>query len=111
VPLNEGTRQRSEYLASMSSLLRKAQATGLVKRELGRHFLKDISHTLGLPPNADPQVIIQAAELRYPDKAAELRHLIEAASAPQENETESESYLLALARQWHRMRKEIRKTK
>jgi hypothetical protein len=110
LPLVEGERHRGEYLGSMSSLLRKAHATRMVHSELGHRFIHDIALILGLPPTATPDEIIAAATQRRPDKADALRRLIEAATGPLFNAYD-ESAMLALAKQWHRMRKELMKPK
>lgn len=107
IPLAESTRQRSEYLSSMSALLRKARATGLAKSELGHMFLRETAVTLGLPPSADPDAILEAANRRCPDKAPALRQLvIEAAEPPHDGM--DEAHVLSLAARWHRMRKELK---
>lgn len=107
IQLKEGTRERSEYLSSMSSLLRRAHATSVVRTELGRRFLDDIAAVLSMPPRSDPDAIIQKAVMRYPDKAGALRELIdEAASA---GESGSDANMLSLAIRWHHIRKELMK--
>ena len=75
IELKEGARQRGEYLSSMSSLLHRAKATDLVRKELGKKFLADAAAVLGLAPNAGLDQILQAATVRCPDKAAELEKL------------------------------------
>lgn len=109
VPINlrEGIRQRGEYLGSMSSLLRRAKATDIVRKRLGRRFMEEAARAVGLPPNSSADDIVAAAEQRRPDIAGELRKLvIEAASV---NAREDEANVLALARAWHKMRKELTK--
>ncbi len=107
IPLMEGTRQRGEYLSSMSSLLRKAQANGVVRKELGRRFLGDIALAMGLPPTSDAEIILSIAADKHPDKLAALRELcIEATS---DDDAIHETALLALAKRWHKMRKELTK--
>lgn len=110
IPLQEGGRQRSEYLASMASLLRRARATRAVKVELERRFLEDVCQAMGLPPTAEPDLVLRAARRRRPDKADELRRLISMPSASPD-EAFDELSLLALEAQRHKMRKELRKIK
>ncbi|MCE5200321.1 MAG: DUF4350 domain-containing protein [Armatimonadota bacterium] len=105
IPLMEGTRQRGEYLSSMASLLRKAKATDLVRKELGRRFLADIATTVGLVPNASVDAIIEAVDRRHPDKVETLRTLCNAAESYDQDNSEAD--ILALARRWHKMRKEL----
>ena len=101
IPLREGERQRSEYLTSMSSLLRRAHAFRAVRSELERKFMEDAATALGLPSAAGRNDILEAAVRRRPDKADALRSLL---SGPPEAD---ESALLALAARWHQMRKEL----
>ena len=109
IPLREGFRQRNEYLTSMSSLLRRGRALGLVKSELRRRFMEDAAHALGLPPRADAESVIAEAERRHHPSAGELRRLM-VDSWSDAGDTD-ESALLALAWRWHAMRKELTKTR
>ncbi len=99
--LREGARYRSEYLSSMSSLLRKAHAVDVVRRELDRKFKEDLCHWLGLPPDAAIAAILSAAETKRPDKAAELRTLIGGESASDEKS------VLTLQAKRDQLRKEL----
>ncbi len=108
IELKEGARQRGEYLSSMSSLLHKARATDLVRRELGKKFLADCATALGLPPNVGLDQILQAAAARCPDKVAELEKLGNEAISSS-GRSADEATILAWARSWHKMRKELTK--
>ncbi|MHB0997870.1 MAG: DUF4350 domain-containing protein [Armatimonadota bacterium] len=106
VPLREGGRQRNEYLTSMASLLKRAHATNIVKQEIERKYLEDIALILGLPPVAEPDLILSAAIEKRPDMAQELHKLLgERSSSP--DEAFDESVLLSLAVKWHKLRKEL----
>jgi hypothetical protein len=94
----------------MASLLRRARATRAVKVELERRFLEDVCQAMGLPPTAEPDLVLRAARRRRPDKADELRRLISMPSASPD-EAFDELSLLALEAQRHKMRKELRKIK
>lgn len=107
IPLREGVRQRGEYLGSMSALLKRARATDLVREELGRRFLADVAGTVGVSPHAGVGAIIDAATIRRPDKASEIQQLCTAAATA--DPTANEATLVALARKWQKMRKELRK--
>ncbi|MCX6344807.1 MAG: hypothetical protein NT018_07010 [Armatimonadetes bacterium] len=107
VPLMEGTRQRGEYLGSMSALLRKAHATDIVREELGRRFINDVARSLGLSPNAGLAAIMEAASSRHPDKVSALNELCMAAT--EKGSKSNEASVFALARKWHKMRKELTK--
>ncbi|HUV05841.1 MAG TPA: hypothetical protein VMX94_12125 [Armatimonadota bacterium] len=102
VPLREGVRQRSEYLSSMASLLRRAHATDAARRELERKFREDIACALGLPSDADASSIVEAAGRTHSDQAERLRRLLADTSGGA-----NEGELLALADRWYQMRKEI----
>ena len=105
-PLMEGARQRGEYLSSMASLLRKAQATDLVRAELGGRFLADIAVAVGVAPGSNVDVILSAAQQRYPEKIAVLVELCEAAVSG--DSVRGEAAILAMARRWHKMREELK---
>lgn len=108
IPLRESARQRSEYLSSMSSLLRRGRATRLVRSELGQRFKQDVARSLGLPPSAEPEAILEAATRNRPDKAEALRELLNLVSS--QNDID-EGALLALTARWHDMRKELMRLK
>ena len=106
IPLREGNRQRNEYLSSMSSLLKNAHALSVVKQEIERKNLESIAVMLGLPPLAEPDLILAAAEKKHPDIAKELRELLtQRTSSPDEMYSESE--LLAYTSTLHKLRKEL----
>jgi hypothetical protein len=102
IPLREGIRQRSEYLSSMASLLRRAHATDAARRELEQKFREDIAGAVGLQSDADASSIVEAAERTHPDQVERLRRLLTDTS-----ESTNEGELLALAGRWHQMRKEF----
>ncbi len=107
VPLIKVTRQRGEYLGSMSALLKKAHATDIVLEELGRRFINDVAHSMGLSPNAGLVAIMQEASVRYPEKVNALSELCQAAT--EKGSRANEASVFALARKWHKMRKELKK--
>ncbi len=109
IPLRTAPRQRSEYLTSMSSLLRRARAHRVVHKQLGERFLQEAAEGLHLPANAGPEVILQAASRRPKPEAQILGRLVREATAA--DKVRDESSLLALAKHWHRMRKDLKKTK
>lgn len=99
--LREGARFRSEYLGSMSSLLRRAKALGVARDELDRKFAGDVCKLLGLPPDAGAQTISSAMESRRPDRVAELASLLHSDSAVDEKS------LIALQARRNQLRKEL----
>lgn len=109
LPLREGFRQRNEYLTSMSSLLRRAHALGVVKSELRRKFMADAAVALGLSPRAAPDIIMEAANMRKLPNTEELRRLL--IDSWSQEEKSDETAILALAVRWYRMRKELMKIK
>ncbi len=110
VPLVEGGRERSEYLSSMSALLRRGRAVEFVRVELGRRFLEDTARLMGLAPHEEPERILQVAATRRPDKVEALRRLVASAGAEPPAHVD-EALLLRLAQEWHGMRKELAKTR
>lgn len=108
IPLREGTRERSEYLSSMASLLKRAHATGIVRQELERKFLEDIAVVLGLPPIAEPDIILSTAISKRPDISDELYKLLAHTSAAPD-EALDETEILLTAAKWDKMRKELMK--
>jgi hypothetical protein len=99
--LREGARYRSEYLSSMSSLLMKARALDVVRRELDRKFREDLCHWLGLPPDAGADSILSAAELKMPGKVSDMRTLIRG-----EHATDEKSVLVLQAKR-DQLRREL----
>lgn len=108
IHLREASRQRGEYLSSMSSLIQRAQAIGLVRRELGGKFRREIAVALGCSPDSSDDAILAAAQLRCPDKVSDIADLLNAASAPAVRD-ESETGVFLLTRRWHKLRKELTK--
>jgi hypothetical protein len=107
IPLVEGARQRGEYLASIASLLRKARAHDLVRRELGQRFLADAAMAVGVEPGSHVEVILVAAHKLHPDKINALTELCHAATSGEG--VEDEAATLAMARRWHKMREDLTK--
>ncbi len=106
VPLQERTRQRGEYLGSMSSILQKSKATSIAREVLGKQFLTDIAKAVGLPSNAGVETIVDTVSRKYPHKEQSIRYLCRAA----ENKLPlSEAAVFELAQQWHILREELTK--
>jgi hypothetical protein len=57
-------RSRTEYLAAMTGLFRRARALELVAGKLGEETRRDLARGLGLPPAARPEVIAAAAHAK-----------------------------------------------
>lgn len=99
--LREGIRVRSEYLTSMSSLLRSANAVDAARKTLDGKFISDVCRWLGLPPNSDMTVILERARHQCPEKVADLEALLR--SKP----STDEKSLLILQIHRDRLRKEL----
>lgn len=106
IPLREGNRQRNEYLSSMASLLKNAHASSVVRQEIEHKNLEDMAVILGLPPLAEPDLILETAEIKHPDIARSLRALLAQRSSSPE-EIYSESALLLYVTALHKLRKEL----
>lgn len=101
IHLREGIRVRSEYLTSMSSLLRRANAVDAVRKSLDGKFISDVCRWLGLPPNSDIPVILEKARYQCPEKVADLEALLRSDSS-----TDEKSLLILQARR-NQLRKEL----
>lgn len=90
----------------MASLLKNAHTLSVVKQEIERKELEEIALILGLPPLAEPDLILEAAEKKHPDIAMELRALLSRKSSSPD-EVYNESMLLSYASNLHKLRKEL----
>lgn len=99
--LREGIRVRSEYLSSMSSLLRRANAIDAARKTLNGKFISDVCRWLGLPPNSDVTVILERARHHCPEKVADLEAVLRS-----DFSTDEKSLLILQVRR-NRLRKEL----
>ncbi len=72
VPLQETSRQRSEFLGTMTALLRRGEATHLAVRTAYEAVLRRQRRKLGLPEGAEAEEVGQAARRLDAKRAARL---------------------------------------
>jgi hypothetical protein len=86
VPLDRGPRQRSEFLSTMTAVLRRGQATRLVVRTARDALLTRLRQQLGLPPEAEESLVLAAARRVHAARAeklgAALEHAAQALALP-----------------------------
>jgi hypothetical protein len=100
VPLDRGRRQRSEFLGTMTALLRKGQATRLALRTACDGASQRLRTELGLAPDAGAAEIEQAASRLRPQAADKLATALrQCRSALDGRETLTEARAVALVRQ------------
>ncbi len=103
--LIEKTRFRSEYLSALADLLNRGGGTDIVLDELGRKFTEDVTKQLGLNSKADIALIVDTAKNRGLEKPALLHELLQEAARTHVQVSNENAFMVA--RQWHKMRKEL----
>lgn len=108
VPLVSGqTRTSAEYVGSLASLYRRAQASSTALETLYRQFLRDVCARLALPPDVNLERLAEVASKRgYTDKER-LRRLLAACEMRLDEGKLSEQELLDLTQQMDRVRKDM----
>lgn len=100
VPLERGRRQRSEFLGTMTALLRKGQATRLALRTAYDAATQRLRMELGLPPDVEAAEIARAATRIRPEVGEKLGAALRQCRGVLEGpETLTEARALALVRQ------------
>jgi hypothetical protein len=100
VPLDRGRRQRSEFLGTMTALLRKGQATRLALRTARDAATRQLRVEFGLRPEAGASELVQAASRVRSDRSEKLgAALRQCDQALQSRATLSEARAIALVRQ------------
>jgi uncharacterized protein DUF4350 len=100
-------RSRSEYLGSMTSLLRRARAVDLAVSQVRRQFLNDAHRALGLPRDAEPSALLASAATRGvdPERLRSLLDRAERLTATRDRGQQDEA--LAVARELARVRRQL----
>ena len=108
VPLSRGAaRTSAEYVSSVASLYRRAQASGTALETLYRQFLRDICGRLSLPPDVNLEMLADVAARRGQVNKEVLRRLLATCEQRLDEGKLSEQELLDLTRQMERIRKDI----
>jgi len=78
VPLGVAPRYRAstEYVVALASMYQRGQARGAVLQRLAQSFRREVARALGLPADASPERLAQAAAQRSGAEAAEVRNLL-----------------------------------
>lgn len=100
IPLDRGRRERSEFLGTMTALLRKGQATRLALRTAYEAALQDLRVALGVAADANAAQIAEAAARVSEPAAEELGQVLRQCRGALEGpETLTEARALGLVRQ------------
>ena len=108
VPLNRAVaRNSAEYVVSVASLYRRAEASGTALETLYRQFLRDICGRLALPPDVNLERLAEVAAQRGQVNKERLRRLLATCEMRLDGGKLTEAELLDLTRQMESIRKEI----
>lgn len=108
IPLGRGvTRTSTEYVTSLASLYRRAQASPAALETLYRSFLRDISARLALPPDVSLERLADAASRHGGVDKSALRRLLATCEQRLDAGKIGESELLDLVRQMESVRKDM----
>ena len=108
VPLTHNlTRTSADYVVSVASLYRRAEASGTALETLYRQFLRDICGRLALPPDVNLERLAEVAARRGQVDKERIRRLLATCELRLDEGKVTESELLDLTRQMESIRKEI----
>jgi len=100
-------RTSGEYVASLASLYRRAEASGTALETLYRQFLRDVCGRLALPPDVNLERLAAVAARRGQIDPERLRRLLATCELRLDQGKVSEAELLDLTRQMDGIRKDI----
>lgn len=108
VPLNRNmARTSADYVISVASLYRRAEASSTALETLYRQFLRDICARLALPPDVNLEQLAEVAARRGQVNKEGIRRLLATCELRLDEGKVTESELLDLTRQMESIRKEI----
>jgi len=108
VPLGRtAARSSSDYVQSLASLYRRAEAAPTALETLYRQFLRDVCGRLGLPPDVSLERLADVAARRGQVERAKMRGLLAACEQHLDTGKVTEAALLDLTRQMDGIRKDI----
>ena len=108
VPLVRNTaRTSAEYVTSLASLYRRAEASGTALETLYRQFLRDVCGRLALPPDVPLERLAEVAARRGQVDRGRMRSLLAACELRLDRGQVSERDLLDLTQQMERIRKDM----
>ena len=100
-------RSSADYVASLASLYRRAEASGTALETLYRQFLRDICGRLALPPDVNLERLAEVAARRGQVDKERFRRLLATCELRLDGGKVTEAELLDLTRQMESIRKEI----
>lgn len=101
------TRSSADYVASLASLYRRAEASGTALETLYRQFLRDVCGRLALPPDVNLERLAEVAARRGQVNKERFRRLLATCELRLDVGKVTEAELLDLTRQMESIRKEI----
>ena len=101
------TRTSGEYVTSLASLYRRAQASGTALETLYRQFLRDVCGRLALPPDINLERLAEVASRRGHTDKERLRRLLATCELRLDQGKITEQELLDLTQQMERIRKDM----
>ena len=108
VPMTRGAaRTSAEYVTSLASLYRRAQASGTALGTLYRQFLRDVCGRLALPPDVNLERLAEVASQRGQTDKVGFRRLLATCEQRLDEGKLSEQELLDLTQQMERIRKDM----
>jgi len=108
VPLARGAaRTSADYVTSVASLYRRAEASGTALETLYRQFLRDLCARLALPPDVNLETLASVAARRGQGNVVILRRLLATCEQRLDEGKLSEQELLELTQQMERVRKDM----
>jgi len=100
-------RSSADYVASLASLYRRAEASGTALETLYRQFLRDVCGRLALPPDVNLERLADVAARRGQVDKERFRRLLATCELRLDAGKVTEAELLDLTRQMESIRKEI----
>ena len=101
------TRTSAEYVTSLASLYRRAEASGTALETLYRQFLRDVCGRLALAPDVNLERLAEVAARRGQIKKDRFRRLLATCELRLDQGKVTEAELLDLTRQMESIRKEL----
>lgn len=99
VPLMRQGRQRTEFLGTMATVLRRGHATGLAVQTAQQRAVGQLRSQLGLARDADEEAIVAAVARSNPDAAARLEKALSELRAALAGPAPTEVHAMELIRQ------------
>lgn len=105
--VRDAARSSADYVASLASLYRRAEASGTALETLYRQFLRDVCGRLALPPDVNLERLAEVAARRGQVDKERFRRLLATCELRLDAGKVTEAELLDLTRQMESIRKEI----